>query len=370
MKIAFVADTHFGYSRFEEDASSQGRSAILDAATRADVLLLGGDIFDIRIPKLETLSEVAESLQDAKKMLERKNNGKIKGANLILGIHGTHERRGKDSVNPVQMLSRLGLLDDLHNKTSVLECEGKKIAFSGLGGIPDDLVSDALKRLACKPIHGAINFFLFHQTMKEFVPQAPNLASIEELPEGYDWYLCGHIHSRHEYMGGKLLIPGSTVLTQLRDDEMESKGYYIIDTESNKAEFVKIESRPYFCSKLEFDKSPSSEAREKIFHAIGEAVAKCADGKKPIIRINVSGTLAQGATLDMSGFGREDAFVFVDSGIGAGSLEQELERLKEQRMQKATPAELGMAKLKENAKKAGIGAERADELFQKFLGEN
>jgi len=370
MKIAFVADTHFGYSRFEQDASAQGRAALLGAAAKADVLLLGGDIFDIRIPKLETLAEAAECLQDAKKILDGKNAGRIRGAGLVLGIHGTHERRGKDSLNPVQMLSRLGLLIDLHNRTEVLECGGKKFAFSGMGGIPDDLVSDALRRLSCKIVDGAENFFLFHQTMKEFVPQATDVASIDELPEGYGWYLCGHIHSRHEYMGGKLLIPGSTVLTQLRDDEMDAKGYYIIDTDGGKAEFVMIESRPYFFIKLEFDKAPASEAREKILQAIAEAVVKNGDGAKPIVRVKVSGTLASGAAIDMSGFEREDAFVFVDSQADGGTLGQELENLRERRMHKATPYEIGAAKLRENAKNAGISAERADELFQKFLGES
>jgi hypothetical protein len=39
MKVAFVTDTHFGYRRFEPDALSQGREAILAAAREADLLI-------------------------------------------------------------------------------------------------------------------------------------------------------------------------------------------------------------------------------------------------------------------------------------------------------------------------------------------
>ena len=118
MKVAFVSDTHFGYPRFEEDASAQGRAAILDAASHADVLVLGGDIFDHRIPRLETILEVALALQEARQVMEAKNSAGF--SPLILGIHGTHERRAKDALNPIAMLAQMGLMEDLHNRTVVI----------------------------------------------------------------------------------------------------------------------------------------------------------------------------------------------------------------------------------------------------------
>lgn len=162
MKVAFVSDTHFGYPRFESDASAQGRAAILDAAQKADILLLGGDIFDHRIPRLETILEVAQVLQEARKILEAKKNNL---SPLILGIHGTHERRAKDALNPIALMAKMGLMEDLHNKTVVVETQGddntpQRLAFSGMGGLPDDLVRDAFSHLTCKPSPNALNFFL------------------------------------------------------------------------------------------------------------------------------------------------------------------------------------------------------------------
>jgi DNA repair exonuclease SbcCD nuclease subunit len=366
MKVAFIADTHFGYPRFEQDAGVQGAEAILDAAAKADVLLLGGDIFDCRVPRLETLAEVAQLLASAKTALEKKSGGTIKAENLILGIHGTHERRGKDMLNPLQMMARLGLMADVHNRTCIVQKGGEKAAFSGMGGVPDDLVKDALARLSCKKESGAVNFFLFHQTMHEFVPQAPGLASLEDLPEGYDWYLCGHIHKRMELMGGKLLIPGSTVITQLRDEEGGAKGYFLIDTESKKSEWVEIKSRRMEILDISLSGQQPSEARKMVEDAVFN-LAKKTHGENPIVRVKISGKLAPGAgSLDITGISCEGMEVFFDNSLDGDDIASQIEKLKEQRAMRATPSEIGKAVLAENAAKAGISRQRCDELFVKF----
>lgn len=366
MKIAFVADTHFGYPRFEEDASAQGRAAIMDAAAKADVLLLGGDIFDTRVPKLETLAEVAGVLADAGRILSEKAGGRINAKKLVLGIHGTHERRGKGMLNPIQMMGKLGLMEDVHNSTSMLEMGGEKVAVSGMGGVPDDLVSDALKRLECKPVDGACNIFMFHQTMKEFVPQSPGLASIEELPEGYRWILCGHIHKRSEFAGGRLLIPGSTVITQLRDEEAGGKGYYLIDTKEGKAEWVPIPCRQMEVVNVELSGQKPSEARRMVADALATLAAR-KWAQKPIVKVKITGKLAHGAgELDIAGLEREELELFFDNSVDGAGIGQEFEMLRNKRMGKATPAEIGRARLAENAAKAGISPKRADELFAQF----
>ncbi|MCL6089083.1 MAG: metallophosphoesterase [Candidatus Marsarchaeota archaeon] len=365
MKVAFVSDTHFGYPRFEEDASAQGRTAILDAAQRADVLVLGGDIFDHRIPKLETILEVAKALQEAKAALPKASHP------TILGIHGTHERRAKDALNPIAMLAQMGLLEDLHNKTIVIEKNNERLAFSGMGGIPDDLVHDALPHLACKPAQDAVNFFVFHQTLREFIPVPLDaLASIDDLPGGYDYYLCGHIHARSERMGGKLLLSGSTVMTQMKDEEKTGKGYYMIDTTARSSEFIPIPTRPFEVSELKFEKAKPSEVRQEVEKEIQRLLSKkWAD--KPVLKIRLAGNLnSEASDLDLNGLERtEQAFVFIDNQLEGMNLAAGLAQLKEERMSRATPLELGMAMLRERAGKAGMKPERAQELFEKYSKE-
>jgi len=373
MKVAFVSDTHFGLSRFEADASAQGRNAVLDAARRADMLVLGGDIFDHRIPKLETILEVAKVLQEARQILDAKPDAP---PTTILGIHGTHERRAKDALNPISMLAQMGLMEDLHNRTIIVERREKdgrtdKAAFSGLGGLPDDLVRDALGRLTCRPAKGAVNFFVFHQTMKEFIPvPLDELASVDDLPAGYDYYLCGHIHGRRELMGGKLLLPGSTVMTQMKDEERAGKGYYVIDTTARRAEFVSIRSRPFEVAELKFENARPSEVRA----AAEKEIARLLAGKwedKPILKIRLLGKMENGAgELDLSGLEKtEHAYISIDNQMDGANLAGELAQLREERMNRATPLELGMAILREQAAAAGIKPERAQELFEKYSKE-
>ncbi|MFA5108287.1 MAG: metallophosphoesterase [Candidatus Micrarchaeia archaeon] len=368
MKVAFVSDTHFGYSRFEQDAQAQGESAILDACSKADVLLLGGDIFDQRIPKMETLASTAILLQTAQKMLP--NNGFAK----ILGIHGTHESRSKDALNPIALMAKLGLMEDVHNRTIVLEKKSsdnstEKIAISGLGGIPDDLVKEALPRLSCKPIPDAQNFFLFHQTMQEYVPQAKGLASLEDLPAGYDWYLCGHIHSKKEFMNKKLLIPGSTVLTQQKDEEQSQKGYFLIDTKTKQADFIQIKVRPFHVSELEFENASAVNVRIAVQKELENLLQKQWEAK-PILKIRLKGSLKKGSSdLDLSDITTEKAILSLDNRLDGNSLLDEIAQLKEERLTRATPLQLGMSILRVNAKRAGMSEERAMQYFEKYSND-
>jgi len=175
------------------------------------------------------------------------------------------------------------------------------------------------------------------------------------------------MHGRAEHLGGKLLIPGSTVITQLREDEAQKKGYYVIDTVWKKAEFVEIESRPFVLARIEATGEGAAEIRAMIETEISKIMAR-GWKQKPIIRIVVEGSMAS-SDAGMEGFEREDAIVYVEMQAEGATLAQEIEKLRLSRMQRATPAELASARLRENASKFGISAERADELYQQFLNQ-
>ena len=368
MKIAFVSDTHFGFSRFYNDARERGEIAILDACKKAEILLLGGDIFDERRPSIDTLTNVALLLQRAQKMLPESNFPKI------LGIHGTHELGSKDSINPLAMMAMLGLMEDVHNKTCLIEHKSQngqteKIAISGMGGIPDDLVKSAFSKLSCKPIKGATNFFLFHQTLQEYVPQAKNLAAIEDLPAGYDYYLCGHIHSKKEYINSRLFIPGSTVLTQQKDEEQNPKGYFIFDTLSKTREFIEIPVRPFTVIDLHFENASSTQVRLRIEQELLSILSK-KWGKAPIIKLRLLGSLEKSSgNLDLSSFNPKDAYLTIDNQLKGSSLLDDLQKLKEGHFSRKSPHELGISLLKENAKKANLDPKKAEEYFERFSAD-
>ena len=110
MRIGIVADNHLGYPRFEEDSFVQAERAMHGAAEKCDVIINAGDIFDTRIPKLETLQRGMELFR------------KIKVP--VFAIYGNHERRTKEMTNPVQLLLTANLVKYLHGTSEVFE-EGK-----------------------------------------------------------------------------------------------------------------------------------------------------------------------------------------------------------------------------------------------------
>ncbi|MCX8163391.1 MAG: metallophosphoesterase [Candidatus Micrarchaeota archaeon] len=366
MKIAFVSDTHFGYERFEEDAFRQGKEALIDASKVADIIILGGDIFDKREPTLETMAKVIEILKEAKNSLPEKFEKKI------FAIAGTHEYSAKNVMNPIEFLEKIGLVESIHNKRVVLEDLEQKIVIRGMKGIPEELVKKAFEKFEEvkekekdkeKDIY---KIFVFHQTLKEFIGvQDENLASIEDLPEGYDLYLCGHIHCYRQYLGGKLQIPGSTVITQLKDEEQAEKGYLLIDTKTKTIEFRKINTRKFIVLDLWFKEATTKEIKEAIEKEL-EKIAK-ENYQKPIVKIKLNGTLSPQAIEAAIEINREDMIVEIDKNLEAISLFEKLNNLKYKKDQNIE--ELGIKFLFENASKLNISKEKAEELFKKFLKE-
>jgi len=118
VKIAIISDSHLGYARFEEDAYVQFEKAILLASEKADIILFAGDVFDTKVPKLETLEKAVQIFRKARVP--------------VVAIHGNHERRSKDSVNPVQLLAAAGVLEYLHGRDYVFEKDGEKLSFTPL----------------------------------------------------------------------------------------------------------------------------------------------------------------------------------------------------------------------------------------------
>src|SRR4030095_17193485 len=119
MKIAIFSDPHLGYARFEEDSYIQAERAIESASEKADLILCAGDIFDIKIPKLETLKRAVDIFRKAKVP--------------VYAIHGNHERRARDMTNPAQLLAASTGMRLLHGESAVFEKNGEKGQVLGVG---------------------------------------------------------------------------------------------------------------------------------------------------------------------------------------------------------------------------------------------
>lgn len=304
MKIAILSDFHIGYERFTEDAYRQASEALGKAAELADVLLIPGDIFDMRNPKPEAFAEAVNLFRDISKrqwgarVASYKGKGRAYTNIPVIAIAGTHERRAQDAENPVSILNLAAFLVDISQATVIVEKGSERVAVCGVGGVDDQRFGEVLRELSPKPVEGVFSIFMFHESVYELLPFNEEFVRLDDLPDGFDLYVSGHIHSRvEERVHGKpLLIPGSTVLTQLKEGEQEPKGFFVYDTEQRRHEFHRINSRPFRFAKLNVE----GLSREAVIAAVKKTVDSLLSGQQiPIIKIVLEGSVDSGDGIDL-----------------------------------------------------------------------
>ncbi|MGC8586703.1 MAG: DNA repair exonuclease [Candidatus Micrarchaeia archaeon] len=367
MKLAILSDFHLGYERFFDDAYKQASEALQSAASMADALVIPGDIFDNRTPKPEVIAQAVNIFRGLKSAnwkaklvsFDTKNPKRKTYTDLpIIAIPGTHERRSVEEEDAVELLNLAGLLVNVSESTAVIEKSGERVAISGIGGIAEDKLLEELRRLDPKPVPGVFNVFMFHQSIYELMQFNKDFLKLDELPEGFDLYVDGHIHSRVETKahGKPLLIPGSTVLTQLRKEETE-KGFFIFDTSNSTYNFVKINARPFF----NVDIDVTGKSPEEINSAIEDGIKKSAkQGTNPVIRITLSGTIKEGFTQSDMHFNEiiknhsQEAYIEINrTGVEDTELIRNIEGLRTGSMDNIPVKDLGLGILVESIKNSG-----------------
>ena len=313
VKIAVISDLHLGFtpdSEREKDCYEQAADAFNKALDEEpDMIILIGDIFHKKIPAQETLgnaitffSEVNTKLGKEIKVLEREGKERKKGRfPAIVTIYGTHERRNEGKLNPVHILEKANLLYCLHKESILTQFDGVRIGLHGLSGVHDKFAKNELFDWNPKPFDRAVNLFLIHQTFNDIIPtNDEEFLEFQDLPEGFDLYLLGHIHwnleDKHPVSKAPILVPGSTIATQLRDIESKKpKGFYMISIlhGQTRIKFVPIKTRPFIFEKMDVNGRKPSEILSMLSEKIS-TLLKESYWKKPIFRLKLEGNLAEG----------------------------------------------------------------------------
>jgi DNA repair exonuclease SbcCD nuclease subunit len=203
---------------------------------------------------------------------------------------------------------------------------------------------------------------MLHQSIRELVPGGSDELSLEYL-EGlpFDLIINGHIHETTVRLGGRFIIPGSTVITQLKESEAEGKGYFLYDTAAKKAEFIAIGSRPFFYEVLAFKDAGMEDVRERVRQKVEEIRKAHPDA---IIAVKIDGTLKEGlSSSDLSIGDYRD--VFVDNRLNVESFGTRLARIREGMDSSFSAKELALKEL--SGKTAGkITLFDSSELFDKL----
>lgn len=368
MLISILSDLHFGYgskTRLEDDSFGNAQEAIVKSLD-SDLILIPGDIFHSRTPTTETW---AKTLKTLSKPLLTKNKGvklfktinkeldEISKRSLsgipVLALHGTHERRGKDSINAIQALEKTGFLIHLHCNGIIFQKGKKKVAIQGMSGVPERYAKQILDKWDPKPVKGCYNILMLHQSIEPYVysPLEPPSLNLSNLPKGFDLIIDGHIHTRDTAKIDKatLLMPGSTIITQLKVEEAEvTKGFYQVETAKTKTNFIPLKkNRKFFYEEIEL--KPDIVVRDQIDDTINKILTK--DFKKlPIIKIKILGKEAviDKELRELEKKYSDKTILYFSKQLESPEITRKIELLRDLRERKLSVEEMGLQILKKN----------------------
>ncbi len=386
MLVAIVSDMHIGFERFEEDALKQAREALLKAAEMADAIIVPGDVFDRRAPQphviadaIKVFRETGLSIESKSKVVKKEGgDGKWYTSVPIVAISGTHERTAVGNENALALLGLAGILVDTSEARTTIEKDGEKVAVYGIGGISEERVREKLKELDPKPEEGAFNIFMFHQSIYEILPFSDDFIHYDDLPEGFDLYVDGHIHSRVDAKvhGKQFIIPGSTVLTQLKEGEQDPKGFVLYDTKTMAYKFVSINSRKFVVAHIRSEKNTPSDISKMCEEEVNRIVKE--GEEKPIIRLVIEGELGAGyggTDLQLRALAKkysDNAIIEIDaSKLENPELKESIEGVRENKLGGMPIKEKGVEMLKSRLKDYGYsGKIDAARLFEMLCDDS
>lgn len=384
MRISIFSDSHCGFAYGEErgEDSFDALQEAVEQSRDADLILIAGDLFDARTPRQEVLARTAkilaaEKAQTKAKFLEIINKEKHEVSPLalrgipIVAIHGTHERRAKQMINPVQTLEHAGLLMHLHCATAVFEIDGKRVAIHGMSGVPERYAKEILLQWNPKPLESAINILLLHQSIEPYIysPLEPPSLRLEDLPDGFDLYVLGHIHWHDckKFKSGLLLLPGSIVPTTLHKIESEQEKSVWLYNGANAEQRPLSSQRKIYYEDFDYASDVKKQMQQKISNILQQPHLK-----KPIFVAKINGKLEKGASINFSDIesNHSDKIILnIIKNLQSEEFEEQTELMRLLREQRLSAEEQGLLLLKKNLEQTKCGI-RVEEIFDLLVDGN
>ena len=277
MKVAHISDTHLGYMQYRLPERKQDfilafeRAIDICIEERVDIILHTGDLFETYQPDMVTLSRCIRTLQ------------KVKAHGIeFIAITGNHDRAlRRGTIPPQRILEDLGILKLLNYRQGapveelVLSLDG--ILIAGFQYFPRRMIKvlkegffDELSEVASK---ATTSILMFHQGIGQYLPYEESFEmELTELPEGFDYYAGGHIHTfvRENLKGGVFSYAGATEFRTSKEAEKGRRGFNIFDTETKELKRVELEAlRPF--KVFRFSEERVSETLEEILEFVSLA---------------------------------------------------------------------------------------------------
>lgn len=394
MKISILSDLHLGFgwnTELVNDSFENAKEAISKAIeSESDIVLIAGDIFDKRLPTTGMWLETLKILSKA--VLTKNKNVKFIGgigkdfeevskrtleATPVIALHGTHERRGKGQVNAIEVLECTGLLIHLHCNGLKLEKDGQKVAIQGMSGVPERYAKEVLDRWNPRPIEGYYNILMLHQNIEPYIysPLEPPTLNISDLSRNFDLIINGHIHT-HDLIkvdDGFLMHPGSTIVTQMREEESKvPKGFYQLELPKGEFKFIELENnRKFFFREIIVDET------ERLIDRIEAEIDEILEGKfkqkkEPLIKFKILGKKTDIIDRELKEIKKEyegKAILKFSKQLESSEIAKKLELLKKMRTEKMSLEEIGMKLLHDNLKNMDFKNHFDFEILFKLLSD-
>ncbi len=390
MKLALFSDLHLGLGkgtiRFEEAFNNARQAFELALENNVDLIVLVGDLFNSPVPEINVIQKafelflIARGKKSSVKIFHLKNGEKQEFEFVgtpIVTIAGTHEFRGKDSLNILDAFHSSKTLLKLHASIAEVIKGDEKLFIHGLSGIPEKHALNALTAWNPKPVESEKNILLLHQSIKEFLPSDDEMTatiSLTDLPKGFDLIVDGHLHwtSLQDLNGKKFLLVGSTITTQMKKLESKKpKGIYLYDSITGELEFKKLLiQRKLFYHKIKFEEANLSEVIQECKKTIEEDLLE-ENKLPPLIRLKLVGSLKTGlneSDVNISEFLNEfkDKAIFsVSKNFESKSFSKKIEELRKIYGEKKPVTSMGLELLEKNLKETEFNnAFNVEKVFQ------
>jgi DNA repair exonuclease SbcCD nuclease subunit len=392
MRIAVLSDLHFGYghnSELEEDSFLNADEALTEALQTADIVLIPGDIFDMRFPKTpmwtKAMRILSKPLLAANKGVRLVSSTKelkeISKRTLehvpVIALHGNHEIQG-ENTNTLQTLENAGMLIHLEKDVVVLEKEGEpfKVAIHGMSWVPDRYAKEKMDEFSPTPIEGCFNIFVLHQSISPFLFSPLEKPSIDSsnLPKGFDLIIDGHLHwsaVQQSDSGTPILFPGSTVITQFDKAEANArKGYYMVEAALGAQPMLEFKpiagGRLFFFEDVKIDGSLRDSVEKRLSYILSKTAVDVSQ-KKPLIKLKVIGKDSEYVEQDVKDmekkYGDRAILRFVKD-LTSPEIAEKVEFLRNLRDQKMSAEEIGLSVLNKSLEEMAFKKSfRPEEIF-------
>ena len=181
------------------------------------------------------------------------------------------------------------------------------------------------------------------------------------MPHGFNLYIDGHLHKNYEIEKGnkKLIIPGSTVLTQLRKEE-KIKGFYIFDTNTKEKNFIEIPTRKFYYLEIENEKEKEDLISQK--QNIINKMNTIDYNSKPIVRLDFVSNSDSNLISHIKELYSDKCYLYINSSKEEDEKDL-IEGLEKEFEGEETVKERGMKILKETLLKNNYKGKEAEEMF-------